>query len=260
MYSSEVVKQRNVSTALDLTGLNRHMWRAGGNLRDANFSSPAAAAGGGDFLGAARKVRSDAVDLEFMYDWFHNDSPDVEPDKTVKWAYKKKKIFCAGKTRMITCRPRVLTCSVAEAVQHAMESDVYRNSGITVHPKAIAACICHCTKPAKREECACPTCTEFIEALTAYNKKRPAWHADDEAQCTGACGLDCKNKESEFRSFSRNHSVFEAAIRCAKVGRPELQLPHEVTRERARMMGGVARNYERRRRRRRRSSTGCPAA
>jgi hypothetical protein len=87
--------------------------------------------------------------------------------------------------------------------------------------------MCHCIKPAKRQECACPTCTEFIEALSAYNKKRPMWHAADDAACDGACGLDCKNKDSEFRACTRNYSEFEQAIRCAKVARPELRLPHE---------------------------------
>ena len=92
-------------------------------------------------------MRSDAVDLDFMYDWFHTESPDVEPDKTVKWAYKKKKVTCAGKERMITCRPKILTCSVREAVEHAMQSDVYRQSGLQIHPKNLAACACAAAPP-----------------------------------------------------------------------------------------------------------------
>ena len=160
VYSQDVTQNRNIPTAMAATGLTRDMWNKGGDLRARNAEKY----GGGVSLGAERATRRDAVDLEWLYDWFHEKSPDVEPNKTVKWNYKRKKIFCAGKERMIKCRPKVLTTSVAEAVQNAMNSDEYLRSGVTVHPKNVAACICHCIKPAKREECACPTCTEFIEA------------------------------------------------------------------------------------------------
>ena len=114
VHSAEVTKERNVATALLLTGLSRTMWKNGGDLRESNMAtSSAGASSGGVSLGAGRLVRSDAVDLDFMYDWFHTESPDVEPDKTVKWAYKKKKVTCAGKERMITCRPKILTWPAA---------------------------------------------------------------------------------------------------------------------------------------------------
>ena len=222
VYSEDVVKERNVSTATDLTGITRKMYDQGRELRARNMDGEAAVSIGGE-----RAVRRDAVDLEFLYDYFHDQSPHVEPDKSVKWNYKKKKIVCAGKERMITCRPRVLTSSVAEAVEEAMKSDVYVRSGVQLHPKTVAACICHCIKPVKREECACPTCTEFVEALTAYHRKRHLWHAEDGATCDGACGLECKNSSSLFRTFTRNYSIFEQNLRCPKRARPEVRLPHE---------------------------------
>ena len=225
VYDEDITRDRKISSALRLTGLSRTMWHNGGELRASNNSADVGG-GRGVTLGAERHTRCDATDLEWLYEYFHNDSPDVECDKSVKWNYKRKKIFCAGKERMIYCRPKVLTTTVAEAVQNAMKSDVYVRSGVQMHPANVAACICKCIKPAKREECACPTCTEFIEALSAYNKKRPGWHGEG-AVCDGSCGLDCKNRASEFRTFTKNHSEFETHLRCPKSARPAAQLPHE---------------------------------
>ena len=223
LHSDEVVDQRLKSEARRLSGLTAGMQEKGASLRANNESAPAA----GVAVGVPRKARFDKVDLEFIYDWFHTQSPDVEPDKTTKFSYKRKRCFCAGKQRDLKCTKKVLTCSVGEAVDNFMESDVFRNSNVTLHPKNIAGCICPCIKPAKRHECVCPTCNEFIEALTAYNRLRFRWHAADDAKCSGECGLRCKNPDSEFRTFTKNYSTFEAAIRCPKVEHPELALPHD---------------------------------
>jgi hypothetical protein len=69
--------------------------------------------------------------------------------------------------------------------------------------------------------------SQFIEGLTAYHRARPLWHASPDAQCHGECGLDCKDATSEFRTFTKNYSVFEAAIRCPKQEHPALALPHD---------------------------------
>ena len=221
VHSEDVVKGRRVSTGLDLTGLTRAMWNKGGELRQRNSER------GDVSLGGERATRKDCVDLDWVYNWFHESSPDVEPDKTVKWNYKRKKILCAGKTRMIECRPRVLTCSRTEAAHNFMKSDVYLRSGVTLHHANVMSCICHCTKAAKREECSCPICTEFTEALTAYHRNRGAWHDDEHATCDGSCGLECRNPESEFRTFTRNYSIFESHLRCAKRAYDAAKLPHE---------------------------------
>ena len=49
VHSTEVEEERNTSTALDLTGLTRHMWKSGGTLRAENCA--AAAAGSAHALG-----------------------------------------------------------------------------------------------------------------------------------------------------------------------------------------------------------------
>ena len=205
VHSEEVVVQRLQCEARRQTGLSVAMQKVGANLRGNNDVAPAAAVA----VGIPRKVYANKVDLDFIYEWFHTQSPDVEPDKTTKFSYKRKRCFCAGKQRDLKCARKVLTCSVREAVDHCMESDVFRNSNVTVHPKNIAACICPCIKPAKRHECVCPICNEFIEALTSYHRLRFRWHAADDAKCSGECGLRCKNPESEFRTFTKNHSTFE---------------------------------------------------
>ena len=87
--------------------------------------------------GGARAVRSDAWDLDFLYEHFHKDSPDVEPDKSTKKQYKRKRCFVAGKWRSLTCTKKILTSSVEDAVKHCMESPAYRNSGIQLHPKSV---------------------------------------------------------------------------------------------------------------------------
>ena len=77
--------------------------------------------------------------------------------------------------------------------------------------------------------CACPICGEFAEALCSYHRLRWHWHngsASGRTTCTGGYGLACKDQNSEFRSFSRNHGTFEQAFRCPKREREELALPH----------------------------------
>jgi hypothetical protein len=215
VHSEELVEQRLQSEARRQTGLSVAMQAVGANLRGNNDVAPAAAVA----VGIPRKVYANKVDLEFIYEWFHTDSPDVEPDKTTKFSYKRKRCFCAGKQRDLKCARKVMTCSVAEAVQHCMESDVFRNSRVSLHEKNVAACICPCIKPAKRHECVCPICNEFVEALTAYNRARYHWHATDDPKCQGGCGLDCKNLDSEFRAFTKNHSTFEVTRARARAGR-----------------------------------------
>jgi hypothetical protein len=43
-------------------------------------------------------------DLDFVYDWFHNECPIVDIDKSRKFEYTKKVIFCAGKSRWLDCQ------------------------------------------------------------------------------------------------------------------------------------------------------------
>ena len=148
VHSDDLSANNMMSEARRQSGLTKGMQQKGKLLREKNDAATAASVA----ASVPRAVRSDKVDLEFVYDWFHNESPDVEPDKTTKFCYKRKRCFCAGKQRDLKCTRKVLTCSVGEAVQHFMEGDVYRNRGVSIHPKNIAACICPCIKPAKRHE------------------------------------------------------------------------------------------------------------
>jgi hypothetical protein len=204
VHSEDIIVEKLQSEARRQTGLTVLMHKAGAHLRGGNEVASAA----GVAVGIPRAVRSDKVDLDFLYDWFHNQSPDVEPDKTTKFAYKRKRVFCAGRQRDLKCAKKVLTCSVGEAVEHCLDSDVFRSSGLTLHPKNVAACICPCIKAVKRHECVCPICNAFYEALTAYHRARFHWHGSDDPKCTGQCRLDCKNRNSEFRTFTRNYSTF----------------------------------------------------
>jgi hypothetical protein len=163
VHSDKIDRDHLVSAAMNLTGLSRSMWNSGKELRIRN--KKAVEQGGNVSIGAERMTRSDAVDLDFMYDYFHNESADVEPNKQTKFEYTQKRIFCAGKWRTLKCHRRILTCSVSEAVTNAMNSTVYTLSGVTLHPKTIAGCICHCTKPATRDECTCPTCAEVRKCM-----------------------------------------------------------------------------------------------
>ena len=69
--------------------------------------------------------RKDYVDPEPIYDWFHNESPDVEINKADKRRYKRKLVYCAGKWRNLQCEHRILTCSKEEAVRHFEESEFW---------------------------------------------------------------------------------------------------------------------------------------
>ena len=92
LHSTEVEQQRLVKAARELTGLSRSIWTNGKDTRATNDEACAKQVR----VGGARSSRADAQDLDFLYDWFHNESPDVEPDKSTKFQYKRKRVFKAG--------------------------------------------------------------------------------------------------------------------------------------------------------------------
>ena len=47
-------------------------------------------------MGGARSGRADAQDLDFLYYWFHNESPGVELDKSTKFQYQRTRVFKTG--------------------------------------------------------------------------------------------------------------------------------------------------------------------
>ena len=59
-----------------------------------------------------RAVRSDFVDLDWIYEWFHTKPGDVEVDKSTKYKYRAKRAFVADKRRHVKCDMRILTATV----------------------------------------------------------------------------------------------------------------------------------------------------
>ena len=221
LHSKDLVERRLVSSVERLTGMNRSQFQRGGHLQDDNAERPRA----DQHIGAQRAVRSDYVDLDWVWEWFHTKSDDVEPDKTVKWAYKRKRAFVAGKWRNLTCDMRILTCSKAEAVANFKKSPEYLAFARThreIPNETISTCICCCMKPDKRDECACPICTSFLHKIKAWNQQRTQWHADGSCKC----GLNCKDKTSAWRQASRGFAHFEQCLLCPRQPHGGLALPH----------------------------------
>ena len=175
---------------------------------------------------ASEQTRSDCVDLDWVWEWFHTHSPDVEPDKSRKFRYKRKRAKVAGKVRDLTCELRILTRKRHEAIDTFLASPEYsafeKSTGQSLHPKTVGKCICPCMKSDKRNDCACPICTAMHHRLDAWNKQRPDWHKG--GQCS--CSLDCQNTESKFRQMSRGFGLFMDAITCPRRPHPGLEMPH----------------------------------
>ena len=73
-----------------------------------------------------RAVRSDFVDLDWIYEWFHTKSDDVEVDKSTKYKYRVKRAFVAGKRRQLQCDMRILTATVQDAVSNFKKSPEWK--------------------------------------------------------------------------------------------------------------------------------------
>lgn len=136
----------NVAAAIRLTGLSRNELSKGKHTASDN----AERARNDQSLMPERAVRKDCVDLDWVWDWFHTQSPDVEPDKSRKFNYKKKRAKVAGKVRDLTCELRILTAPRFEAIENFLNSPEYANftkeTGLTLHPKTVSKCICPCMK------------------------------------------------------------------------------------------------------------------
>ena len=103
IFSQTLVDGRHLSSVERLTGMNREQFKRGGQHRADNAERPR----GEQHAARERAVRADAVDLDWIWEWFHTASPDVEPDKSVKWSYKRKRAHIAGKLRSLTCEMRI---------------------------------------------------------------------------------------------------------------------------------------------------------
>ena len=222
LYSRDIVDDSQLSSMERLTGMNRAQFQRGGLLQSDNAARPR----NDQLPGTERARREDYVDLDWVWSWFHSQSPDVEPDKSTKWAYKRKRAFVAGKMRDLKCEMRILKCGKAEAVQNFKNSEEYkrfvREHDTELHDNIISGCICPCMKADKREECACPICTAFMHRLKAWHAQRAQWHATGSCNCA----LDCKNAGSQWRQASVGFNHFESCILCPRRQFSGLELPH----------------------------------
>ena len=165
------------------------------------------------------------IDLDFVYDYFHNHCSLVEVDKSKRGQYKRKTIFCAGKTRKLSCQRRVMAGTRKDLVKMFKDSDIYsdwrRRHGRSIGDTYIKSSICFCIKDASLNECVCVICVQFRYLLQAWDKQRKQWHT---AKCT-CCGCQ-SDKFTGYMAASKSSSAFKAAILCAAQKYPHLCLPH----------------------------------
>jgi len=225
LFSDDLVAKKLLSAVSRVTHISRNQFLAGGRLQEDNAASLSVS----DVRSSnQRAVRSDYVDLDWIYEWFHTKSDDVEVDKSTKYKYKVKRAFVAGKRRHLQCDMRILTTTVEEAVANFKKSPEWNqfrldNPDVDLHDKNIARCICPCMKPDKREECACPTCGEMHELLKGLKNVRKT---NQELHHECSCRHDCANPNSVYRKAASSFSSLEGACLCEGRPHPGLELPH----------------------------------
>lgn len=108
MFSEELKESHLMSAASRLTGLNSDALQRGGTLQRSNSELGRCE----QLMANPRAIRSDKVDLDWVWEWFHTHSPDVEPDKALKRSYKRKRAFIAGACHCLFFKQRALTLIV----------------------------------------------------------------------------------------------------------------------------------------------------
>ena len=177
-------------------------------------------------------------DLDWVYDWFHNECNLVEVDKSKRNKYRRKIAKVAGKIRKLTCQRRVMTGTKLQLVSAFISSDVYSNytnrTGMTIGERTVEGCICPCIKEATLLDCVCPMCVEFRYLLKAWHTQRQVWHQATPCRCSGCQGpqlisnnkLCCFRRYQAYRRASKSVSDFRRAISCGRVPQPHLTLPY----------------------------------
>ena len=164
------------------------------------------------------------LDLDFVYEWFHNDCPIVELDKSSERKFKRKGFQCAGKKRKLFFQRRIMNGLKKDLVKSFTNSDVYkelqRQNNRSIGERTIQSCICLCMKPTKYNQCVCTVCVQFRYLLSAWHKQRKLWHATP-CECPNCQGP----KFEAFMGASKSQSVFKAALCCPPTVRPHLTLP-----------------------------------
>lgn len=221
LFDEELSKQRLVEAASRVTGLSRKLWGVAVEMKqqDLDPSSQMAA-------DLTRAPRIDKQDLDWVVSWFHTNSPDVEPDKSLKRTYKGAWKVVGEKKVRLYCTKKLLMCSRVDAIRHFHESPEYRehvsSGGSPIDALRVAGCICACIKDATRNECACPVCTDMEEMLDAWESGREEMHRSEPCECP----LRCKDPASPWRQASRSGCHLRSNTSCARVPHEGLELPH----------------------------------
>jgi len=72
---------------------------------------------------------------------------------------------------------------------------------------------CKCIKPSDDEECSCPHCTVFSEAVRSYHKQRVQWHR--KAKAEGKACSSCACTDPSFHEMSRSSTMFRSYLHRA---------------------------------------------
>ena len=224
MMSQEIIDRRLQCSVERVVGLNRRQQIQGLQLLEAERKS------GVKESRIKRQAHSHGPktkkNLDFVFDWFHNDCPMVQVDKSRKTKYKNYTVTCAGKKRVLCCEPHILTGTKFEVAKCFLASDVYsnwrKNTGFELPQKAVESCICVCMKQATIHECCCPVCVEFRFLLEAWESQRKIWHKEQKCECTGCTGP----KFSAYRQASWSTASFKNTVCCPKKKYAHLALPY----------------------------------
>ena len=169
--------------------------------------------------GIARAPAVHAVDLDFVFDFFHSCEMYTVDKSRPKLRLKIKRVV-AGKTRDLRCQPALLNGTKKDAVRLFWASSEYTswlNCGLPfVRPlseRVVARCICKCMKEASIRECGCTYCIVMKSCL--YKAFVLMWKqikSDSEECACGSCGCG-----SPLQKATISFSDFIEQVTCAAV-------------------------------------------
>ena len=86
------------------------------------------------------------------------------------------------------------------------------------------SCRCKCITQSDFEECSCPHCTIWREAVRSYHRQRASWHR--EAEAAGKKCIGCKCGDPEFLQASKSSGSLRTYLHstCGKRSIPGLKI------------------------------------
>ena len=201
LFSDGIVANKLLSAISRVTHISRNQFLAGGRLQEEN----AALLSISDVRSSnQRAVRSDFAYLDWIYEWFHTKPDDVEVDKSIKYKYRVKRAFVAGKRRHVQCGMCILTATVQDAVSNFKKSPEWQQFRHDNPDDDLSE------RPDTRAECACPACEEMHELLKALKNML---RTDPELHVGCSCRHDCANPDSVYWKAT-SFSSLEGACLC----------------------------------------------